>query len=139
LPQLLGDEAENTFKRMMYNRLAVVVVVLALFSACKKEDKRPVGILSEPKMVHALIEMYLAEEKVETLGISYDSIPKLFPKFEERVFTKLNIPDSVFKKSLEYYRNDPKKLEVIYTAVVDSLSLKAQALSVIPKSNAVPD
>ena len=34
--------------------------------------------------------------------------------------------DSVFKKSFDYYMDRPKEMELIYTALVDSLSLMEQ-------------
>jgi hypothetical protein len=122
----------------MYTRILGVVFVLSCLVACKKEEQSK-DILSEEQMVNAIIELLIAEERAESVGIPYDSIRKIFPQFESRVFTKLGVADSVFKKSFEYYFDHPKKLEVIYTAVVDSLSLRAQELSIAPtKGNVAP-
>jgi hypothetical protein len=122
----------------MYTKIVVTVIVVCCLLGCKKEE-RSASVLSEGQMVHAIIELYLAEERAEALGIQYDSVRKIFPQFESRVFNKLGITDSVFKRSFEYYIEHPKKLDVIYTAVVDSLSLRAQALSIAsPKSDVAP-
>ena len=83
-------------------------------------------------MVKVLTEIYLAEEKVIHIDVTRDSIVKIFPQFEARIFEKEGLSDSVFKKSMEYYKSNPKKLEHIYAALVDSLSLQAQRLSPIP-------
>lgn len=102
---------------------------------CSKEQK-PQNLLSESQMINAIIELYIAEERADATGIPYDSIRKIFPKYETRAFAKLGVSDSVFRKSLEFYMKDPKKLERVYTAVVDSLSLRAQELSVAsPQGN----
>jgi hypothetical protein len=122
----------------MYTKILLVVVVAGCMLGCKKEEK-PVGILSESQMINAIIELYIAEERAEAIGIPYDSIKRIFPQFESRVFAKLGVKDSVFKESMNYYMKDPKKLQRVYTAVVDSLSLRAQELSVsTQKGNVTP-
>ncbi len=77
-------------------------------------------------MVQVLTEIYLAEEKASKLGIPYDSIKKIFSRFDAKIFEKKGISDSTFRKSMEYYNTQPKKLEGIYAALIDSLSLEAQ-------------
>lgn len=77
-------------------------------------------------MVNVMTELYLAEEKANKLAIPYDSIKEIFPLFSAKVFEKTGVSDTVFHQSLDYYMNDPEKLENIYTILVDSLNLKAQ-------------
>ena len=77
-------------------------------------------------MVQVLTEIYLAEEKAGNLGIPYDSIKKVFSRFDSKIFEKKAISDSTFRRSMEYYMTQPKKLEGIYAALIDSLSLEAQ-------------
>jgi hypothetical protein len=119
----------------MYTKILLAGIVVCMLSC--KEEQKPAHILTEPQMVNALIELYIAEERVDAIGIQYDSIKAIFPKFESRVFDKLGIADSVFKQSMNYYSNNPKKLEKLFTAVVDSLSLRAQELSVAPSKDNV--
>ena len=131
-------EVEISFKRVMYTKILLVVFLVCCMVGCNKEQK-PQNVLSETQMINAIIELYIAEERADAMGLHYDSIRRIFPKFEARVFDSLGISDSVFKKSMEFYMNDPKKLERVYTAVVDSLSLRAQELSVAtPKGNGTP-
>jgi hypothetical protein len=56
----------------------------------------------------------------------FDSAVKIFPKFEAKVFEKTGVSDSIFQMSMEYYKSNPAALEHIYTALVDSLNLKAE-------------
>jgi len=43
-----------------------------------------------------------------------------------RVFEKVGITDSVFRKSLNFYIDHPDVLEGIYTSLIDSLNLREQ-------------
>ena len=45
---------------------------------------------------------------------------------ENKVFEKAAISDSLFRKSFDYYMERPREMELIYTALVDSLQLKEQ-------------
>lgn len=109
------------------NRIFLSILIGFLLAGCEQKDSRK-GILTEPEMVNVLIQLYVAEEKIALLPISYDSLNRLMPYFREHIFTQVGIQDSVFRKSMEYYMAHPKRLEYIYTAVVDSLSLQEQVV-----------
>lgn len=122
---MLGDQAKNSFERKIRPLIAIGMMVSFLFLACNNE--KPKAVLSEQQMVKVLTEIYLMEEKSAKAIMPYDSLKKKFPLFSVKIFEKLNVSDSVFRESMEYYMARPKKLEHIYAAVVDSLSLKAQS------------
>lgn len=82
--------------------------------------------MSEAQMIGVLIDVHLAEAKINQLRISKDSASKVFNIFEKDIFEKHQIKDSVYKMSYTYYLDNPKKMELIYNAVVDSLSLREQ-------------
>jgi len=107
-------------------RIFFSLIIGALIAGCQKES--PKSILTEPEMVNVLIHMYLAEERISHLNIGYDSLNRLLPYLRENILTKAGVQDSVFRRSMEYYMAHPKRLEYIYTAVVDSLSLREQVL-----------
>jgi hypothetical protein len=113
-----------------FTRIHPTLVVIIFFSvafSCKKNDEKPpAGILSKPQMVNVLTEIYIAEEKVNRLGVRRDSAEVVFKLMEGKVFDKTGISDSVFAASLDYYVDRPKEFELIYTALVDSLQLKEQ-------------
>ena len=79
-------------------------------------------------MVKALTEIYLAEQKINRLGLPRDSAEGEFERFKKRVFEKIEVQDSVFKRSFNYYMDRPRDMEFIFTALVDSLSLMEQRL-----------
>ena len=105
----------------------VVALILSLPLACKDaRDSRPEQLLTKEEMVAVLQEIYVTEEKINRLVLPRDSSETVFTLMEEKVFEKYNIPDSTFKQSLDYYMDRPKEMELIYTALVDSLQLKEQ-------------
>lgn len=114
----------------MYRILPVLFISLAVM-ACKQQQA-PDHILTEQEMVHLLMEIYVAEEKLSAAGIPFDSAKNIFPKFEARIFDKLKVSDSVYLKSMEYYKANPEKLHAVFSAVIDSLNLKAQSAPTTP-------
>jgi hypothetical protein len=77
-------------------------------------------------MVNVLIEVYIAEEKVNRLLLHRDSASTVFRTMQGLISKKTGVSDSVLKKSFDYYVDRPKQLELIYTALVDSLQLREQ-------------
>jgi hypothetical protein len=101
-------------------KTVVFISVLAILFSCGGR-KLPDGILDEDKMVEVLIDIHLAEGLVSTFPIHYDSSRVLYPLFEKEVFKKHQIPDSVFRMSLEYYMQDTKTMDRMYARTIDSL------------------
>ncbi|MCL6260361.1 DUF4296 domain-containing protein [Aquiflexum sp. TKW24L] len=99
--------------------------------ACSKQEV-PEGILSEDKMVEVLIDIHLAEGLVSSFPIHYDSARVLYPYLESEVFLKHHIPDSVFRKSLEYYMLDIKTMDRLYARTIDSLHVVEKAITPNP-------
>ena len=120
---------KNSFIRHLKNNLTVLCLILVL-AACS-EAKRPESILSENEMITLLAEIYELEERVGGLELPRDSAIKIFPHYKKELFLKKNISDSVFLRSMDYYMEHPDRMERIYTAVIDSLNLKAEGAAVI--------
>ena len=77
-------------------------------------------------MVDIMEDLYIAEEKVNYLALSRDSAMEVATLMEKKVFEKAAIKDSLFLKSFDYYMEHPREMELIYTALVDSLQLREQ-------------
>ncbi len=88
------------------------------------DRNKPKGLLSEDQMVQIMVDIHMAEGLSSSLPVSYDSSRKLYPMFEHRVFEKHQVEDSVYRKSLQHYLRDAKKMEELYGRVVDSLNVK---------------
>ena len=104
------------------------ICMLVLCCACGDNDQNKKNILTREEMVKALTEVYLAEQKVNRLGLPRDSAEHEFERFQQRIFEKIDVQDSVFKRSFNYYMDRPKEMELIFTALVDSLSLMEQRI-----------
>ena len=103
----------------------ILFAVLLAFS-CQKSARKPDDILSQEDMVKVLSELYIAEEKVTRLTLQQDSAQQVFELFRDKVFEITGVPDSVFKKSFNYYMDHPIEMETIYAVLVDSLQLREQ-------------
>jgi Domain of unknown function (DUF4296) len=124
--------------KILKRHILFLPAVFGLFFSCSKPG-RPAGILSEAQMVSTLTDIYMVEEKVNRLGLVRDSAEKVFDSLRVRVFRNSPYPDSVFKRSLDYYTDRPKEMEMIYTALVDSLQLREQRALNQPAQPAATD
>jgi|GEM_PF-710441 hypothetical protein len=120
-------KGEMTVKRVGFGLFFVACLVVAV--ACGPE-KDPLQVLPKEDMVRVLTEIYLAEEKVQRLGLRTDSSAKLFARVTKKIEERTGIPDSIFQNSLRYYMERPRELQDIYTILVDSLSLMEQRSSI---------
>jgi hypothetical protein len=105
-------------------RIFLLLVGLACIVSCAK--KSPEGIMSRPEMVQVMEDIYIAEEKINQLALSRDSAKIVFEVMQGKVFENAATSDSAFRKSFDYYMERPKEMELIYTALVDTLQLREQ-------------
>ena len=91
--------------------------------ACSS-DRVPEYVMTEEQMINYLIELHITESAVQNLRLKNDSAAVVFRVVEKRLLKEHNISDSTFIKSYNFYLKNPEKLESIYTAVVDSISLR---------------
>jgi hypothetical protein len=101
--------------------------ILALAS-CER-DRRPEEVMSQTQMVQALKSLYIAEEHVARFGLRPDSARRFFARMEDRLFEKMGITREEFTRSFDYYVQHPDEWEAVYSALVDSLNLQEQRLS----------
>jgi hypothetical protein len=117
-----------------YFRIKLSLLILACLLVSCKVKKRPAEILSPAEMVNTMSEIYLSEQKVSKLGLTPDSSKVVFQKIQGKIFENTGVPDSIFKRSFDYYIDRPAELEQIYSALVDSLNLREQRLNVTPST-----
>ena len=99
----------------------MIPLVLLLISLACTSNSTPQGVLEEDLMVSILLEIQLAEGKVSSLPVSYDSSQVLYNLLERDIFSKHGVTDSVFITSMEYYLEDAEKMDRMYARVIDSL------------------
>ncbi len=92
-------------------------------SSCGKKSASD-GVMSEDEMVNFLIDLHIAEANVQDLRLNTDSAQVVFSMVEKLLYKQHGTTDSIFINSYQYYLERPEQLEIIYAAVIDSLSLK---------------
>ncbi len=102
--------------------------VLCLLAACGGRELKPRTVLTKEKLTALIIEMYLAEAKMDATSLPRDSTIKFFVPREKQILEKLGIPDSTLKITYDYYLQHPNEFEEIYDAVIDSLNLREQQI-----------
>lgn len=112
--------------KLKFKGLVAGAWLMLLVSSCQSNEKKPADVLSQNEMVKVLAEIYITEEKVARLSLSADSAAQVFDLLEDRIFEKLQVPDSVFRKSLNYYTDRPAEMDKIYGVLIDSLQLREQ-------------
>lgn len=101
----------------------LVLILICGLGACM-QNKKPKGVLDEEQLADLMVEIYTGEARMTNLSLVNDSAIKLFQPFEEALFQKKGIPDSIIKVTFRYYVNHPVELERVYDVVIDTLSLR---------------
>lgn len=113
----------------------ICLFVLTLIVACQKNEK-PKEVLTQAQLSALLVEVYLAEAKLDAIAKPKDTAIKYFLPFEEKLLKRLNVSDSVLKKTYSYYLEHPKELEQVYDSVIDTLTLREQRSHLTPAPKA---
>ena len=77
-------------------------------------------------MTSILIEMHVAEAKVNTLNLGSDSTEVVLDLMMKKVLEDLDYSQEEYIKSYNYYLQDVRVMENLYARVVDSLSLREE-------------
>ncbi len=99
-------------------------LLLALISC--KEETIPQDVLGVDKMAAILVDIHLAEGKIDVLKLYGDTAKVVFDHFEKKIFEKHNVDQDVYKNSFEYHLINMKTMDQIYSRVVDSLNVRKQ-------------
>ncbi len=104
-------------------------IFMVIYSGCSPKqasvDEKN-SILSQQELSSFLIEMYLAEARMEGRPLAVDSVIHLFVPYETKLLKKYNLTDSTLKLTYQYYLDHPKQMEQVYDVVIDSLNLREQ-------------
>lgn len=117
----------NSTYSLKGSRIPALLMLIMMFMACSSEDV-PEGVLTRDQMVPIFLDVYLAEGKVNNLKVKRDSSLALFEIYEQLIFEKHNVSDSIYRLSMSYYYDHPDQLEMIYETVLDSLNLLEKRL-----------
>jgi hypothetical protein len=112
--------------RKMTRAGLIYIFILLVFSVGCQGGKTPPGVLNKEEYAQYLVNVYVAEAKLNTLAITPDSAMKLFIPYERSLDKRFDTSDSVIHKTYQYYLAHPDQLEQVLTAVIDTLSLREQ-------------
>ena len=115
-------------------RSVVILFFFASMISCKKEEKKESAPLSKDQMVDIMMNIYLAEARSNLTPVPKDSAYKLFLPFQDSLLFRSGIADSTLRKAYSYYFEHPAELELIYDAIIDSLSLREQRMREQPQN-----
>lgn len=109
--------SKNYFKAWVYSLLLGSII-----TGCGKKNEVPEDLLSESQMISLMLDIYVAEGKINKALPKRDSAEMVFALYENKIFEKHSISDSSYKRSLKYYYDHPDLLLPIFETVLDSLN-----------------
>ncbi len=104
----------------------IIIILVAI--GCGS-DAPPEEVMSETEMINYLIDLHIAEALVQNLRLDTDSAKVVFDVQQKFMLKKHNVSDTLVVISYNYYLEHPLVLEEIYSAVVDSISLRQSLLN----------
>jgi hypothetical protein len=127
------------FLRKKIHLLLPVTLMLLLANACSStKDEIPADILPREKLIEVLVDVQLAEAKIQTENLMLkDSTKTIAYGYYKYIFNKHKIDSVVFKKSIIYYSQHLNELDKIYDEVITGIS-KRQAESQATKNTKAP-
>ncbi|MFT5971127.1 MAG: hypothetical protein ACI8ZO_001646 [Flavobacteriales bacterium] len=110
--------------------LFVLIVAVSGFVGCapKSAEKtpKPKGLLKEKEMVEIMSDLQLIEAAKTMHHFNPDSVDQDKRRYMQEVYSKHNVSDTLFLKSLEYYSGKEKKMLEIYDKVIESLQTQQE-------------
>jgi hypothetical protein len=112
---------------------ALVIFILVLMASCQTNE-RPKEVLTQAQLSAFLVDIYLAEARIDAIPQVKDSTIKYFLPMEEKLLKKSGLSDSVLRVTYRYYTTHPKELEQVYDAVIDTLALRERRVGRVPSA-----
>jgi len=105
----------------------LTIVVIFFLAGCARTEL-PEDIMSEENLATLLLDMYIAEGRLNNRSAS-DFLPReIYPLYHQRILEKHNISDSVYMKNMEYYLTEPMAMNRVYDIIIDSLKLRQEEI-----------
>lgn len=117
----------------------LILLVGLLLQACTSPvEPAPADIIPEKKMTAILVDIHIAESRIENMGLPYDTGAVYYQRLQQQIFKKHQVAPDKFFNSYDYYVRNVSELDKIYEKVVDSLSVKEVEASAAQGSPAAP-
>ena len=102
-----------------------LILIICLCTFCtKRKVENPQDLYSMEQVAVFLKDLYKLETKMKELKLTKDSTKIVFNYYENKLYAKHNLTDSLYRESFKYYMADIKGLTRIYEIIADSLSLE---------------
>ena len=106
-------------------RFFIILLLGLYFGACTSPvSPPPPDVIPESQMTSMLVDLHIAEARVDRMGVVTDSAAIYYKKAQQEIFKKNKVTEKRYYKSYDYYLHNVSELDKIYARVVDSLSLK---------------
>ena len=99
-----------------------IIGTLVVLIGCSNE-KLPENIISEDEMAGVLIDIYIAEGRLNNRSSSKYLPRDIYPVYHEIILERRQMADSTYKRNMEYYLSHPQALDRVYDIILDSLKL----------------
>ncbi len=100
------------------------ILIIVLLLSCNKQADIPPELYNRETMANIMADVYVLEFKVKELPVKQDSLEKIFNIYEKELFEEKGYDSAKYRKSLEFYIDQPDHIEFIYSIIADSLSLR---------------
>jgi hypothetical protein len=107
----------------------LIIAVFGLIGCAPKSPEKtpkPKGLLKEKQMVEIMVDLQLVQAAKTMHYFNPDSVGQDNRRYMQEVYSKHNISDTLFLKSLEYYSGKEKKMLGIYDKVIESLQTQQE-------------
>lgn len=111
-----------------------ILLFCLVLVGCGKNNDVPEDIVPKEQLVPLMLDIYLAEVKLSNLRIVRDTAVSIFETYEGYLFEKHNIGKEQYMNSMTYYYDNTTELELIYEALLDSLSVRETKLKALEDS-----
>ena len=118
--------SNNIIIKRMKTKIWILGCVICL--GCGSGDDKPENILSKKKMVGLMIDVQIAQTRVNDLRLKKDSAQQVYDQYHAYLLDEQVVEDSAFYESLRYYLNRPNDLNLMHEAVLDTLNLRLQKM-----------
>ena len=109
-----------------YNKLFFSVLILLV--ACSG-NKIPKGIIAQDKMTGLLTDIHIIDGTMYNVMQVPDSLYKYGIDKYQMVFRKYHTDSVQFKKSFQYYAENPEKMQAIYEQITVNIKQKSDSVN----------
>lgn len=117
-----------------YQFILLLVFVTGLFYSCEKKEQYSAPSLDEDTMIEVLKVLFIAEVKaIDTYELNVQKSQYIKNFVYPELFDSLNIDDSLFFQSYEYYQQKPDEFAALLDKVVVSIeSIAVDSFDYVP-------